>query len=79
VLSLICRFAEYQRADYQLAESLNLEGKSFPALEIYERLLPAVVEELSEIFYHRGSPYSGEGILTTDKSYGDLHQWYASI
>ncbi|KAJ7700040.1 glycoside hydrolase family 2 protein [Mycena rosella] len=72
--------------DYQIAESLELEldysdDKSdyrltnFPARHIYERLLPAVVEELSDIFYHRGSPYSGQGKLTTDKAYGDLHQW----
>jgi beta-mannosidase len=56
--------------DYQLAESVNLEldysdeksdylKTNFPARHIYERLLPAVVEEFSpDIFYHRGSPYS---------------------
>ncbi|KAJ6599110.1 glycoside hydrolase family 2 protein [Mycena vulgaris] len=72
--------------DYQIAESLKLEldysdeksdylDTNFPARHIYERLLPAVVEELSDIFYHRGSPYSGQGKPTTDKAYGDLHQW----
>ncbi|KAJ7904470.1 glycoside hydrolase family 2 protein [Mycena olivaceomarginata] len=73
--------------DYQLAESVNLEldysdeksdylKTNFPARHIYERLLPAVVEEFSpDIFYHRGSPYSGQGKVSTDKAYGDLHQW----
>ncbi|KAJ7095340.1 glycoside hydrolase family 2 protein [Mycena belliarum] len=72
--------------DYQIAESLNLEldysdeqsdylKTNFPARHIYERLLPAVVEELSDTYYHRGSPYSGNGKLTTDQTYGDLHMW----
>ncbi|KAJ6484976.1 glycoside hydrolase family 2 protein [Mycena vitilis] len=72
--------------DYQIAESLKLEldyadeksdylKTNFPARHIYERLLPATVESLSDIFYHRGSPYSGQGKVTTDKAYGDLHQW----
>ncbi|KAJ7129735.1 glycoside hydrolase family 2 protein [Mycena epipterygia] len=72
--------------DYQIAESLNLEldysdetsdylKTSFPARHIYERLLPQIVHNLCDIFYHRGSPYSGQGKLTTDKAYGDLHQW----
>ncbi|KAJ7781282.1 glycoside hydrolase family 2 protein [Mycena metata] len=72
--------------DYQIAESLNLEldysdetsnylKTNFPARHIYERLLPTVVEELSDVFYHRGSPYSGGGKPTTDKQRGDLHQW----
>ncbi|KAJ6539298.1 glycoside hydrolase family 2 protein [Mycena capillaripes] len=72
--------------DYQIAESLKLEldysdeksdylQTNFPARHIYERLLPAVVEKLSDIFYHRGSPYSGHGKVSTDRTYGDLHQW----
>jgi beta-mannosidase len=72
--------------DYQLAESSGLEldysdeksdylKTNFPARHIYERLLPAVVEEFSDIFYHRGSPYSGQGKVTTDPAYGDIHQW----
>ncbi|CAK5275576.1 unnamed protein product [Mycena citricolor] len=72
--------------DYQIAESLNLEldyadeksdylKTNFPARHIYERLLPDVVGRLSDVFYHRGSPYSGQGKPTTDKAYGDLHQW----
>jgi beta-mannosidase len=75
--------------DYQLAESLGLEmdysapespsddytKTNFPARHIYERLLPEVVDRLSNIFYHRGSPYSGFGKDTRDRHYGDLHQW----
>lgn len=71
--------------DYQIAESLNLEldyndetsdfrKTNFPARHIYERLLPSVVEKLSNIHYHRSSPYSGFGKPTTDKQHGDLHQ-----
>jgi len=72
--------------DYQIAESLKLEldysdehsdfrKTNFPARYIYERVLPSVVEEYSNIFYHRASPYSGQGKPTTDKTLGDLHQW----
>ena len=71
--------------DYQIAESLNLEldyadetsdfrNTNFPARWIYERLLPAVVERLCDIHYHRSSPYSGFGKPTNDKTCGDLHQ-----
>jgi beta-mannosidase len=38
-------------------------------------VLPAAVEEYSDIHYHRSSPYSGQGKPTTDKTLGDLHQW----
>lgn len=72
--------------DYQIAESLKLEldysdehsdfrKTNFPARHIYERVLPAVVQEHSTIYYHRGSPYSGQGQPTTDQTLGDLHQW----
>ncbi|OSC98975.1 glycoside hydrolase family 2 protein [Trametes coccinea BRFM310] len=72
--------------DYQIAESLKLEldyddeksdfrKTNFPARYIYERLLPSVVERLCDIHYHRSSPYSGFGKPTTDRNYGDLHQW----
>ncbi|PAV20886.1 glycoside hydrolase family 2 [Pyrrhoderma noxium] len=72
--------------DYQIAESLKLEldyddeksdfrKTNFPARHIYERLLPAIVANNSEIYYHRSSPYSGFGQPTTDKTNGDLHQW----
>ncbi|KAL6309741.1 glycoside hydrolase family 2 protein [Sparassis latifolia] len=72
--------------DYQLAESCKLDldyndeksdfrHSTFPARYIYEHLLPSVVEKLSDIHYHRSSPYSGFGKVTTDRHYGDLHQW----
>ncbi|KAF8639454.1 hypothetical protein AX16_010309 [Volvariella volvacea WC 439] len=72
--------------DYQVAESLHLEldysdGTSdyrktnFPARYIYERVLPEVVQKYSDIFYHRASPYSGQGKPTTDRTLGDIHQW----
>lgn len=77
--------------DYQLAESNKLDldysdeksdfrDTNFPARYIYEHLLPSVVERLSDIHYHRSSPYSGFGKKTTDQQYGDLHQcqWIVS-
>ncbi|KAF8609837.1 glycoside hydrolase family 2 protein [Ceratobasidium sp. AG-I] len=74
--------------DYQVAESLKLEldydadpnkvdfrKTNFPARHIYEVVLPEVVGRLSETHYHRASPYSGYGKPTTDRTYGDIHQW----
>ncbi|KAH7916082.1 glycoside hydrolase family 2 protein [Hygrophoropsis aurantiaca] len=71
--------------DYQLAESINIVDYSdetsdfrqtkFPARYIYERTLPSIVNKLCDIFYHRSSPYSAPGKVTTDKTIGDLHQW----
>ncbi|EKM80323.1 hypothetical protein AGABI1DRAFT_120351 [Agaricus bisporus var. burnettii JB137-S8] len=72
--------------DYQLAESLNLEldyadetsdfrDTNFPARYIYERVLPEVVQALTDTYYHRASPYSGHGKVTTDPKFGDIHQW----
>ncbi|KAF9462600.1 glycoside hydrolase family 2 protein [Collybia nuda] len=72
--------------DYQIAESLKLEldysdetsdfrETNFPARYIYERTLPEVVGKHSDIYYHRASPYSGQGKPTTDRTLGDLHQW----
>ncbi|KAH7105396.1 glycoside hydrolase family 2 protein [Auriculariales sp. MPI-PUGE-AT-0066] len=72
--------------DYQVAEQLKLEldysdeksdfrKTDFPARYIYERTLPDVVSRLSDIHYHRASPYSGYGLPTTDRQHGDLHQW----
>lgn len=46
---------------------------SFPAREIYERTLPSVVEALSDVFYHPGSPWGGKD--TTDGTVGDCHRW----
>lgn len=71
--------------DYQVAESMKLEldyndeksdfrQTNFPARYIYERLLPEVTAKHSDIFYHRSSPYSGFGQVTTDRTNGDLHQ-----
>jgi hypothetical protein len=78
--------------DYQIAESLKLEldysdetsdyrKTNFPARHLYERVLPKIVADLSDIYYHRGSPYSGHGRVTTDRTFGDIHQctlpdWY---
>lgn len=75
----------WAHTDYQLAESCKLQldytdeqsdfrDTDFPARYIYERLLPSVVGRLTDIYYHRSSPYSGFGKVTTDKNYGDLHQ-----
>ncbi|TFK75967.1 glycoside hydrolase family 2 protein [Pluteus cervinus] len=72
--------------DYQVAESFKLDldyndetsdfrKTTFPARFIYERVLPGVVKAYSDIYYHRGSPYSGFGKPTTDRTYGDIHQW----
>ncbi|KAI9574617.1 glycoside hydrolase family 2 protein [Boletus coccyginus] len=71
--------------DYQLAESINVVDYSdetsdyrktkFPARFIYERTLPSIVGKYCDIHYHRGSPYSAPGVVTTDKTLGDLHQW----
>ncbi|EIW82049.1 glycoside hydrolase family 2 protein [Coniophora puteana RWD-64-598 SS2] len=71
--------------DYQIAESLNIVDYAdetsdfrvtkFPARHIYERTLPEIVGRLSDVFYHRSSPYSAPGVKTTDKTLGDLHQW----
>jgi len=51
--------------------------KDFPAIKIYEELLPSVVDTLtsSSIPYHRGSPYGGKGWDTADPTVGDVHQW----
>lgn len=51
--------------------------KSFPAIKIYEEILPAVVEALTDpvIPYHRGSPYGGKDWDTADPTVGDVHQW----
>lgn len=71
--------------DYQLAESINIVDYSdetsdfrktkFPARHIYERTLPSIVQKFCDIHYHRSSPYSAPGVVTTDKTLGDLHQW----
>lgn len=62
--------------DYTKPEDDNTDYRktNFPARHIYERLLPEVVERLSDVFYHRGSPYSGFGKDTRDRYHGDIHQ-----
>jgi beta-mannosidase len=70
--------------DYQLAESIQIvdytdetsdfRKTEFPARYIYERTLPSIVAKFCDIHYHRGSPYSAPGVVTTDKTLGDLHQ-----
>jgi hypothetical protein len=75
--------------DYALAESIPLEldysveypdvdfrKTSFPARYIYEVLLPnAITKHAPDMYYHRGSPYSGSGKRSDDKKHGDIHQW----
>ncbi|KAF9247262.1 glycoside hydrolase family 2 protein [Melanogaster broomeanus] len=71
--------------DYQLAESIGIVDYSdetsdfrktkFPARHIYERTLPSIVSKYCDVQYRRSSPYSAPGIVTTDKTVGDLHQW----
>ncbi|GAA5888127.1 hypothetical protein JCM6882_000290 [Rhodosporidiobolus microsporus] len=70
--------------DYQIAEAENLEydpkdqdgdwlRTSFPARELYERILPSIVHAHSDIFSWPSSPWGGE--KTTDPHEGDLHCW----
>lgn len=75
--------------DYALAESIPLEldysveypqvdfrKTSFPARYIYEVLLPdAIAKHAPDMYYHRGSPYSGSGKRSDDRKHGDIHQW----
>jgi hypothetical protein len=83
--SLINTLTCHPALDYQVAESLKLEldysdetsdfrKTNFPARHIYERTLPEIVGKHSNIFYHRASPYSGQGKPTTDRTLGDIHQ-----
>jgi beta-mannosidase len=69
--------------DYQIAQSLSayqrdfngdFVNSSFPAREIYERLLPEVCTQLDPTReYWRGSPYGGADVF--DHSVGDRHTW----
>ncbi|KAJ3932534.1 MAG: glycoside hydrolase [Lentinula lateritia] len=62
--------------DYQMILQWG-DVKDFPAIKIYEDVLPSVVESLTHpvIPYHRGSPYGGKGWDTSDPTVGDVHQW----
>ncbi|KAJ3863761.1 glycoside hydrolase [Lentinula novae-zelandiae] len=62
--------------DYQMILQWG-DVKNFPAIKIYEDVLPSVVESLTHpvIPYHRGSPYGGKGWDTSDPTVGDVHQW----
>lgn len=46
---------------------------NFPARELYERTLPAIVGTHSDVFYWPGSPWSEKS--TRDQTEGDLHCW----
>jgi hypothetical protein len=51
----------------------SLVGLADVRREIYEVILPEVVERLSHIQYWRGSPYGGK--TSRDPTVGDIHQW----
>lgn len=55
-------------------ETSDFRDTNFPARYIYERVLPEVVQALTDTYYHRASPYSGHGKVTTDPKFGDIHQ-----
>ncbi|KAJ7597793.1 glycoside hydrolase [Mycena floridula] len=63
--------------DYQMLVQWNWDASNFPAIKIYEQVLPSVVDALTSpvIPYHRGSPYGGKGWDTSDPTVGDVHQW----
>lgn len=71
--------------DYMLAERWGWEydpsdekgpwdKTNFPARELYERVLPAICEELAgDVPYWRSSPYGGK--FSNDTTVGDTHIW----
>nr|GAT54791.1 predicted protein [Mycena chlorophos] len=72
-LALFCGNNE----DYQMVLQWG-DVKDFPAITIYEDVLPDVVERLTgpqPVPYWRGSPYGGKGWDTADPTIGDVHQW----
>ncbi|KAJ7476843.1 glycoside hydrolase, partial [Mycena galericulata] len=72
-LALFCGNNE----DYQMVLQWG-DVKDFPAIKIYEEVLPDVVGTLTgpqPVPYHRGSPYGGKGWDTADPTVGDVHQW----
>ncbi|KAJ7196944.1 glycoside hydrolase [Mycena pura] len=63
--------------DYQMVLQWG-DVKDFPAIKIYEEVLPEVVNALTSpqpVPYHRGSPYGGKDWDTADPTVGDVHQW----
>ncbi|KAF6759208.1 beta-mannosidase [Ephemerocybe angulata] len=71
-LALFCGNNE----DYQMVLQWG-DVSDFPAIVIYEEVLPKVVQALTggTVPYHRGSPYGGKGWDTSDPTVGDVHQW----
>ncbi|KAF8608367.1 glycoside hydrolase [Ceratobasidium sp. AG-I] len=62
--------------DYQQVFQWGIS--TLPAIVIYEKILPNVIEKLSgnTVPYHRGSPYgSVKEWDTADPTIGDVHQW----
>ncbi|KAG8713456.1 hypothetical protein FRC08_013238 [Ceratobasidium sp. 394] len=62
--------------DYQQVFQWGIS--TLPAVVIYEKILPNVIERLSGdiVPYHRGSPYgSVKEWDTADPTIGDIHQW----
>ncbi|KAG9090593.1 hypothetical protein FRC06_000958 [Ceratobasidium sp. 370] len=62
--------------DYQQVFQWGIS--TLPAVVIYEKILPNVIEKLSGdiVPYHRGSPYgSVKEWDTADPTIGDVHQW----
>ncbi|KAK8182749.1 putative beta-mannosidase [Phyllosticta citribraziliensis] len=61
--------------NYQDKDPENWLRTDFPARYIYEKILPEVVAaESPSVPYHPGSPW-GDGLPTSDRTVGDLHQW----
>jgi len=63
---------EYMHTKFPACVSQQSPRLTF-SRQIYEVILPEIVERLSTIFYHRSSPYGGES--SSDKTVGDIHQW----
>ncbi|KAG9665180.1 putative beta-mannosidase, partial [Aureobasidium melanogenum] len=61
--------------DYPDKNPENWLKTDFPARYIYEKMLPEVIASLSpHVPYHPGSPW-GDGLISSDQTVGDMHQW----
>ncbi|KAK0467544.1 glycoside hydrolase superfamily [Armillaria novae-zelandiae] len=62
--------------DYQMILQWG-DVKLFPAIKIYEDMLPSIVKALCDppIPYHHGSLYGGQGWDTADLTVRDVYQW----